>query len=101
MCTSINKTINGVLIRNITANILNCSGHPDCCIHQTEIAKFKGNSKHLYKLIVELTGSKVENPLPEGLSDEDLAECFANFFITKIENIRNNLNNHNEKTTEL
>ena len=60
----------------------------------TEIAKFKGNSKHLYKLIAELTGTKVENPLPEGLSNQALAECFANFFITKIENIRDNLNNY-------
>ena len=52
----------------------------------TEIAKFNGNSKYLYKLIVELTVSKVENPLPDGMSDEDLAKHFANFFITKIEN---------------
>ena len=59
-----------------------------------EITKFKGISKHLYKLIAELTGSKVENPLPEGLSDEDLAEHFANVFIAKIENIRNKLNNY-------
>ena len=55
---------------------------------QTEIAKFKGNSKYLYKLIAELTGSKMENPLPEGLSDGDFGEHFAIFFITKIGNIR-------------
>ena len=55
---------------------------------QNEITKFKGNSKHLYKLIAELTGSKVKNPLPGGLSDEDLDDHFPNFFITKIENIR-------------
>ena len=61
---------------------------------QNVITKIKGNSKNLYKLIAELTGSKVENPLPEDLSDEDLAEHFANFFITKIENIRNKLNNY-------
>ena len=45
---------------------------------QSEITKFKGNSKHLHKLIAEVTGSKVENPLPEGLSDEDLVEHLAN-----------------------
>ena len=61
---------------------------------QNEITKFKGNLKHLCKLIAELTGSKVENPLPEGLSDEDLVEHFANFFIEKIENIRDKLNNY-------
>ena len=58
-----------------------------------EITKFKGNTKHLHKLIAELTASKVVNPLPEGLSHEDLAEHFANFFIEKIENIRHKLNN--------
>ena len=61
---------------------------------QAEIAKFKGKSKHLYKLIVELTGSKTENPLPDGLSDGDLAKCFVEFFIIKIKNIRDNLNSH-------
>ena len=50
---------------------------------QNEITKFKGNSKHIYKLIVELTRSIAENPLPEDLSDEDLAEHFANFFPNK------------------
>ena len=61
---------------------------------QNEITKFKGNSKHLHKVIAELTGSRVENPLPEGMSDEDLAEHFANFFIEKMENIRDKLNNY-------
>ena len=61
---------------------------------QNEVTKFKGNSKHLYKLIAELTGSKVENPLPEGLSDEELAEQFANVFIGKNENIREKLNSY-------
>ena len=37
---------------------------------------------------------KAENPLPEGLSDEDLAEHFANFFIGKIENIGDKLNSY-------
>ena len=60
----------------------------------TEIAEFKGNSKHLYKYIADFIGSKAENPLPEGLSDGDPAEHFANFFITKIENIRDSLNSH-------
>ena len=51
---------------------------------QAEIAKLKGNSKHSYKLIADLTGSKMINPLPDGLSDGDLAKHFAEFFIIKI-----------------
>ena len=61
---------------------------------QNEITKFEGNPKHLHKLTAELTGSRVENPLPEGMSDEDLAEHFANFFIEKIKNIKDKLNNY-------
>ena len=61
---------------------------------QDEIVKFKGNSKHLYELIVELTGSKTGNPLPDGISDGDLAKQFAEFFITKIGKNINNLNSH-------
>ena len=57
---------------------------------QNEIIKFKGNSKHLHKLIAELTGSKVENPLPEGLSDKDLTEHFAIFFIEKLKILETN-----------
>ena len=56
---------------------------------QAEIAKFKGNSKHLYEIIVELTGFKMENPLPEGLSDGDLAKGFAEFFILKLKKLDN------------
>ena len=52
-----------------------------------EIAKFKGNPKHLYKLTVELTGPKMENPLPEEVSEGNLAECFVEFFITKIDKL--------------
>ena len=57
---------------------------------QNEVAKFKGNSKHLHKLIAELPGSKVENPLPEGLSDEDLAEHFAIFSLEKLKTSETN-----------
>ena len=48
-------------------------------MYTQKITKFKGNSKHLHKLIAELTRLKVENPLPEGLSDEDLAWHFVIF----------------------
>ena len=82
-----------MLLHNITGNTLNCLGHPDSCIHRLKWLNLR-NSRHLYKLIVEITGSKVENPLPEGLPDGDLAECFVIFFITKTENSRDNLNSH-------
>ena len=48
----------------------------------------KGNTKKLYQTFNNLTGVKVENPLPEGKQDHELAE---EFFLSKIEKIRNNL----------
>ena len=47
--------------------------------------------KKVFQLVSNLTGSKVENPLPEGHTNKDLADSFADFFIGKIEKIRNEL----------
>ena len=44
--------------------------------------------KKLFKLINELAGNKDQNPLPVAKSDKDLAEEFAQFFLNKIEKIR-------------
>ena len=57
---------------------------------QNEVTKFKGNSKHLCKLIAELTGPKVENPLPEGLSDEELVEHLQIFSLEKLKTSETN-----------
>ena len=42
----------------------------------------------LCKLILNLTGSQVMSPLPDHNSDTDLADKFTQFFITKIDTIR-------------
>ena len=49
------------------------------------------DSKKLYKLALSLMGAMKENPLPECDTKEDLANQFAEFFITKIQNIRDKL----------
>ena len=46
------------------------------------------DNKKLYKLASSLMGVMKENPLPECDTKEDLANQFADFFITKIQNIR-------------
>ena len=43
----------------------------------------------LYKLISDITGTTKVNPLPETISDKELADKFANFFYNKIVNVRN------------
>ena len=50
--------------------------------------------KQLYKLVEHLTGTKADNALPCRSSNEDLANEFADFFISKIRKIRDNLSQY-------
>ena len=52
------------------------------------------DTKKLYKLVAELTGTQAENPLPPGKTDQELSEEFADFFISKITKIRDGLAEH-------
>ena len=53
------------------------------------------DSKKLYSLFNSLTGTTKENPLPTTYAnDEDMANAFADFFMDKIEGIRNSLEHH-------
>ena len=56
-----------------------------------KVLECQKNSKKLYALIANITGKKTNNPMPETTSDQELAEQFAEFFIGKIEKIRNEL----------
>lgn len=56
-----------------------------------KIENAKGDCKTLYRLVMELTGTKSENPLPQGKSSDTLAEQFADFFMEKISKIRQSL----------
>ena len=47
--------------------------------------------KKIYKLISNITGTTKVNPLPETVSDKELADKFADFFYNKIAKIRNKL----------
>ena len=49
------------------------------------------DNKKLYKLASSLMGMKKENQLPECDSKEELANQFAEFFIAKIQTIRDKL----------
>ena len=52
------------------------------------------NSKKLYYLVSNLTGTKVVNPLPEHNDSEQVANEFADFFMEKIRKIGNSLDTH-------
>ena len=52
------------------------------------------DTKKLYSLVRYLTGTKVQNPMPDNTGDEKLANDFADYFIEKIQKIWDDLDNY-------
>ena len=59
---------------------------------RSKISDCHGDSKSLHKLVNNLANKTVENPLPPGKSDADLADDFASYFENKILTIREMFN---------
>ena len=59
-----------------------------------KVDECRHDTKGLYALAANLTGTKSENLLPPNLSDEDMANMFAGYFMEKIEKIRASLDRH-------
>ncbi len=55
------------------------------------IHEANGDQKRLFSIIQSLTCVNRDNPLPDHVSIQQLANDFANFFIKKIEKIRNEI----------
>ena len=60
-------------------------------ILSSKVLECKGNTKMLYQLFKNISGQKTENPMPQSQSDQQLADDFADYFMTKIDTIRNAL----------
>ena len=58
------------------------------------------DTKKLYSLINNLTNSKTDNTMPDLVSDEALANTFADYFMDKIGKIRDELHSHPEYSPE-
>lgn len=56
-----------------------------------KVKESKGDSKKLYRIIKELTGSRTENPMPPVDNENTLADQFADHFMNKIARIRDSL----------
>ena len=54
----------------------------------------KNDTKQLYRLIDKLTGVEKDNLMPNACSEQDLAECFADFFVDKIMKTWNKLDKY-------
>ena len=50
-----------------------------------KVEECKGDTKKLYSLVRYLTGTKVQNPMPNSTIDKQLANDFADYFIEKIQ----------------
>ena len=59
-----------------------------------KIVECGSHSKKLFQLVNHLTSHKPENPLVTRNSDKELADEFANFFLSKIVKIREELDDH-------
>ena len=64
--------------------------------YSDQVKSSKGDTKKLYNLVYGLMGDVKCNPLPEHTDDAKLAEEFADFFIAKIQAIRDYLEHHNK-----
>ena len=58
------------------------------CFLTREINKAKGDTKKLYQLANNFTSNVTENPMPTGHSNAEQSQIFADFFLEKIEKIR-------------
>ena len=52
---------------------------------------YTNNPKQIFRICNSLLGRKKDSPLPPGFTNQELANNFNSFFITKITNIRNQL----------
>ena len=58
------------------------------------------DAKQLFRLANEITSSTKYNPLPDRISNQELADQFVDYFINKIQLIRNSLKNYDKYHTE-
>ena len=61
--------------------------------YKQEFKNHKGNTKHLYKLMPQLTGGINANPMPDGKSNNDIPEDFTEYFLQKNVKIGYDLSN--------
>ncbi|KAJ8039461.1 hypothetical protein HOLleu_17189 [Holothuria leucospilota] len=52
------------------------------------------DTRQLFDTVAKITGTKNSNPLPEGVSDEQLAEDFSKYFYNKVDVLRKDLDHY-------
>ena len=79
--------------RNIFKNTLRKA---KCKFCSDKIQDCRNDTDKLFQIINTLTGSNLENPMPECDNDQQLADEFAEFFAEKIDRIRSDLDHYLE-----
>ena len=59
--------------------------------YSEQVKDCRGDTKGLYKMVNTLMGTSSNDPVPNHTNDKDLADAFADFFMDKIQKIRDNL----------
>ena len=59
-----------------------------------QVADCKGDTKKLYNLVYGLMGKEKSSPLPDHTDEESLANDFADYFMSKIKKIREELDGY-------
>ena len=59
-----------------------------------KVKECRSDSQKLYALVNNQLGTKISNLLPESNSDENLAEEFTEFFLSKVLKIRDSLTHY-------
>ena len=67
--------------------------------YHSNLHKHHGNIKQVFKLCDGLLGRKKEQLFPPGFNNQELADTFNRFFITKISNIRTDLLGQDTQTS--
>ena len=62
----------------------------------TKVSECETDTKKLYNLIRYLTGISTSNPLPPSSSVEELVNEFADYFMDKIQSIRDSLDTNSK-----
>ena len=63
--------------------------------YRSDLSKQKTNKKHKFKTLNSMLGNRTPVVLPDTTCDFDLCNEFAQYFVTKIDTIRENITNQN------
>ena len=61
-----------------------------------KVTKYGNDTKKLYKIVNNLLGTNKEKPLPPNNNKNKLADDFANYFLGKIQKIRDQLDQYDK-----